>query len=154
MARNWHEPPPVAGRNKKVLRQIASDLKTHLKPGETFSAGDWCTYAGAVVPYYSIYDDGRQFYRTCRQPYQGPDEIEDFINDRVAKTKAAVLWKEDIEEVAGSVMAASFPAAYEYYRAVHRWINRPGSPFELVKESRSIFPDNRTLTLQLYARAP
>ena len=60
LARNRHEPPPVAGRNKKVLRQIALDLKTHLKPGEAFSAGDWSTYAGGAVPYYSIYDDGRQ----------------------------------------------------------------------------------------------
>ena len=87
------------------------------------------------------------------QPYQGPDQIEEFINDRVAKMKAAVLWKEDIEEVSKSVVAASLPAAYEYYRAVHRWINRPGSPFKLVKEYTLYFPRDRTLTLQLYARA-
>ena len=139
LARNWHEPPPIAGRNKEVLQQIAIDLKTHLEPGETFSAGDWCTYAGGVVPYYSIYEDGRQLYADLWQPYQGPEQINEFIDDRVAKTRAALLWKEDIEEVSESVMAASLPAAYDYYRSVHRWINRPGSAFELIKDTRSIF---------------
>jgi hypothetical protein len=154
LARNRHEPPPAMGRNKEVLRQIAFDLRVHLKPGETFSAGDWCTYAGGDVPYYSIYDDGRQLYPDVWQPYQGLDQIDEFINDRVAKTKVALLWKEDIAEVSRSVMAASLPQAYEYYRAVHRWVNRPGSPYVLVKDYTLYFPSDRTLTLQLYARAP
>jgi hypothetical protein len=154
-SRNRHEPPPAMGRNKEVLRQIALDLRVHLKPGETFSAGDWCTYAGGDVPYYSIDEHGLQFFPDVWQPYQGPEQIDEFINDRVAKTKVALLWKEDIAEVVSkSVMAASLPQAYEYYRAVHRWVNRPGSPYVLVKEYTLYFPSDHTLTLQLYAQAP
>ena len=38
---------------------------------------------------------------------QRPDQIDEFINDRVAKTKAAVLWKENMEEVSKRVMSSS-----------------------------------------------
>ena len=65
LVRNLHEPPQVIGRNREVLRQIALDLKGYLKPGETFAAGDWYYYAGAVVPYYSISDDGMTVCRRC-----------------------------------------------------------------------------------------
>ena len=153
LARNRHEPPPVIGRNKEVLRQIALDLRAHLKPGEFFSTGDWFTYTAGDVPYYAIDDKGRFLYPEVWDPYQGPDRIDEFINDRVAKTKVALLWKEDVAEVSKSVIV-SLPQAYEYYRAVHRWINRPGSPYVLVKEYTLYFPSDHTLTLQLYARAP
>ena len=48
----------------------------------------------------------------------------------------------------------SLPQAYDYYRALHRWVNRPGSPYLLVKEYTLYFPGEDTLTLQLYAQAP
>jgi hypothetical protein len=153
LVRNRHEPPPVVGRNKEVLRQISLDLRAHLEPGETFSAGDWCSYAGGTVPYYSIDDHGRQLFPGVWQPNQGLDQIDEFINDRVGKTKVALLWKEDQEEVSKRV-AASPPQAHDYFRGVHRWINRPGSPYVLIKEYTLYFPGHDTLTLELYARAP
>jgi hypothetical protein len=153
LARNHNEPPSPIGRNKEVLRQIALDLRTHLKPGETFSAGDWWTYTAGDVPYYSIEGDG-MMYPEVWPPYQRPDLIDEFINDRVAKTKAAVLWKEDMAEVSKRVMSSSRPEAYEYYRALHRWVNRSESPYLLVKECTLYFADHDTLTLQLYAQVP
>jgi hypothetical protein len=153
LVRNRHEPPTVIGQNKAVLRQIALDLRAHLKPGEVFTTGDWFTYTAGDVPYYAIDDKGRFLYPEVWDPYQGPDRIDEYINDRVAKTKVALLWKEDVAQVSKSVIV-SLPQAYEYYRAVHRWINRPGSPYVLVKEYTLYFPSHQTLTLQLYARAP
>ena len=153
LAWNHNEPLPPIGRNKEVLRQIALDMRAYLKAGETFSAGDWWTYTGGDVPSYSIDEDGLM-YPEVWPPYQRPDQIDEFINDRVAKTKAAVLWKEDMAEVSKRVMSSSRPEAYEYYRALHRWVNRPESPYLLVKEYTLYFADHDTLTLQLYARAP
>ena len=71
-------------------------------------------------------------------PYQGPNQIDEFINERVAKTKVAVLWKEDMAEVSKRVVSSSRPEAYEYYRALHRWVNRAESPYLLVKDTPSI----------------
>jgi hypothetical protein len=151
LVRNRHEPPPVIGRNKEVMRQIALDLRAHLKPGEAFSAGDWYSYTGGDVPYYSINDDGLPMYPNV---YQHTDKVTEFINDRVAKTKVALLWKEDMAEVSKRVPHASLPQAYEFYRAVQRWINQPGSPYVLVREYTLYFSSHDTLTLQLYAQTP
>ena len=150
LVRNLHE-RPVIGRNREVLRQIALDLKGYLKPGETFAAGDWYFYTGAVVPYYAISDDGMFTYPDVWQPLEAPDKVADFINNRVARTKVALLWKEDMAEVSKRG-PASLPQAYHYYRALHRWVNRPGSPYLLVKEYALFFPGEDTLTLQLYAK--
>jgi hypothetical protein len=71
----------------------------------------------------------------------------------VAKTKAALLWKQDMAEVTKRG-PASLPQAYHYYRALHRWVNRPSSPYVLVREYTLYFSSHDTLTLQLYAQAP
>ena len=55
-------------------------------------------------------------------------------------------------EVSKRVPGSCLPQSYDYYRALHHWVNRPGSPYLLVKEYALFFPGEDTLTLQLYAK--
>ena len=110
IVRNLHE-RLVSGRNREVLRQVALDLKGYLKPGETFTAGDWYYYTSTIVPYYAISEDGMIPYPDIWRANQNPETAAEFINDRVAKTKAALLWKQDMAEVSKRG-PASLPQAY------------------------------------------
>ena len=119
------------------MRQIALDLRAHLKPGEVFSAGDWYTYTAGDVPYYAIDDKGRFLYPEVWDPYQGPDRIDEFINDRVAKTKVALLWKEDVAQVSKSVMCHSRRPMSSTERFIVGSTGR-GAPTCLLGSTRSI----------------
>jgi hypothetical protein len=147
-----HIPPSEQYKvaDRATLQQAARDLEAVLRPGESYTAGDWYAYTGYALYYDTV---GRQpgLFPVNWEPSTPLEQIPEFLRDRVEKTRVVFVYKEDMSEIGGTYEFFCAPPSWPYYRALKSWVNAPEHGYKLYREYPIVFP-GKTFTLQMFLR--
>ena len=144
---NWPASEQTAAEhNRQVTQQIAADLRAILGNNDTFT---WVPAFGypAALQYYMVDSDGGYPNFAWIDIAQTPDQA---IHESVSKSKAILVYKEDIDEVSrfSFVPLVTRP----YWRAIAEWVRQPANSYVPIKTYDLSFPDGNRLTIGLYVK--
>ena len=137
----------AARENRQLTQQIAMDLRAVLTDNDTFVWAPAFGYPAALL-YYMVNTTDHYPQPTYFDYSKSPDQ---FVNASVKRSRAVLVYDEDIEIVAQYVDV--HPVSRPYFRAIAEWVRQHESSYTLLR-TYHLNAIERYLALRLYVKGP